>query len=591
MSVQQLRLEPVVGNHSIASAVTGSMFTSVRALPSGLRPRAAGVTLGQVAASLSFQPAVDGLVLPAAWQHTLQQQQQQQVGGEWEVEDSTRWAQHHASSSRVDWYAVQPDNSMQQLESPPDLPQDTAFQQCCVVCAPKPGSRKRQKQQQQQQQGEQELAAGVYYLVGRWEQVQVDPSAWRFGPQLRLLEYSVREATRRLVQLKGRSLPGWVPGWGVRPRVWRDSDGHLAPDTGLQQLEAKQKRSFAEMLQGGFSNRRSSRHITEADQMAAYDAVWMHNSQERQHVMQRVAAREAAGSQATALRLQQQLQHVEQPAVNDTQDPLVRGLQPAAAGDKPWAVAYRRASDKHLPRQLRIFGWQLLHAALNVGAGRVYAATSVHELLRCCCQQPQCQPQQQQHEEHQQHQEQQQQMQEAGAATQQQQPQPQLAVGGHQLETLSHMFVQCPVAAAAWVWFAGMWRRVQLGAVVDVSNARILLLDDYTAFCPPLPLQRLWTYLRLLMLESIWRVRCKSDGQPYNSDSIISRFLAALQQQLKQDWARTQGDICVNSGVPLDWLKGCNPRLSQRQFVAKWRQPGALYVLVDGEGPRVCVPR
>ena len=70
----------------------------------------------------------------------------------------------------------------------------------------------------------------------------------------------------------------------------------------------------------------------------------------------------------------------------------------------------------------------------------------------------------------------------------------------------------------------------------------------------------------------------------------VSRFLAALQLQLKQDWARTQGDIRVNSGVPLDWLKGCNPRLSQQQFAAKWQRAGALYVLVDGEGPRVCVP-
>ena len=89
MSAQQLHLEPVVGNHSVASAVTGAMFTTPRALPSHMNA-AAGLTLGQVAASLSFQPAVDGLVLPAAWQHTLQQQQQQQQQweGGWEVDSS-----------------------------------------------------------------------------------------------------------------------------------------------------------------------------------------------------------------------------------------------------------------------------------------------------------------------------------------------------------------------------------------------------------------------------------------------------------------------------------------------------------------------
>ena len=55
--------------------------------------------------------------------------------------------------------------------------------------------------------------------------------------------------------------------------------------------------------------------------------------------------------------------------------------------------------------------------------------------------------------------------------------------------------------------------------------------------------------MRLLMLESIWSVRCRSNGKPYASRQVISRFLAALQQQLKHDWARTQGDIRINSGA------------------------------------------
>jgi hypothetical protein len=44
--------------------------------------------------------------------------------------------------------------------------------------------------------------------------------------------------------------------------------------------------------------------------------------------MQRVAAREdaAAESQQTAWRQQQDLQHVDVPAVDDTADPLARGL-------------------------------------------------------------------------------------------------------------------------------------------------------------------------------------------------------------------------------------------------------------------------
>jgi len=256
----------------------------------------------------------------------------------------------------------------------------------------------------------------------------VDPSVWGFGPDLPLLQYAVRDATRRLVQFNCSSRKGWVPDLGVRPRVWRDSDGTLAPGTGLQQLEAKHKRKFAELLQGGFSTGSSggsSRRITTADQLAAYDASWMHPSPERPHVMQRVADREAtaAGSPQTALRQQQDLQHVTAPAVDDTADPLSRGLPPASEADAAWGAAYRRAADKRLPRQLRVLGWQLLHAALMVGDNRVYAATSMQELLECCCRHPQCQPQQQQQQQRQQQQPLQPQQQLLSGETQSQQQQ------------------------------------------------------------------------------------------------------------------------------------------------------------------------
>src|SRR5512147_2817392 len=96
-------------------------------------------------------------------------------------------------------------------------------------------------------------------------------------------------------------------------------------------------------------------------------------------------------------------------------------------------------------------------------------------------------------------------------------------------------------------------------------------------------LQHLWTHLRLLMLESVcscWTVRCESSGKPYSSAQVVGRFVAVLQQQVRHDWARTQGDIRINSGVPLSWLRGRNPVMSAERFFfffeverfrAKWR--------------------
>jgi hypothetical protein len=123
---------------------------------------------------------------------------------------------------------------------------------------------------------------------------------------------------------------------------------------------------------------------------------------------------------------------------------------------------------------------------------------------------------------------------------------------------------------------------------VDVSNVRILLLDDSSVWHPPAALQQLWTYLRLLMLESIWLVRCASNGKLYTSRQVVSRFLAALQQQLKHDWARTQADIRLNCGVPLSWLRGRNPVMSRERFAARWQATGVLYTESGEGGPCLC---
>jgi hypothetical protein len=166
---------------------------------------------------------------------------------------------------------------------------------------------------------------------------------------------------------------------------------------------------------------------------------------------------------------------------------------------------------------------------------------------------------------------------------QQQQPGP----DSYQLESLSHLFVLCPVAVAVWAWFASVWQRVQPGTAVDFSSIRILLLDDSTVWQPPPALQQLWTYLRLLLLESFWVVRCASEGRPYSSAAVIHRFRAALQQQLTHDWMRSQGDIRLNSGVPMSWLRGRNPVLPPERFDAKWQQQGLLYTVAGGMGARL----
>ena len=69
--------------------------------------------------------------------------------------------------------------------------------------------------------------------------------------------------------------------------------------------------------------------------------------------------------------------------------------------------------------------------------------------------------------------------------------------------------------------------------------------------------------------------------------TVARRFRAAVQQQLRQDWARVGEDIRLDAGVPLPWLRGRKPEMDAATFAARWgglvshaRHPPALVVNV-----------
>ena len=606
MTSWQIQREPVVGNHSVADATTGVRLRTPNQIPSQLQEGSAGLLLGSC--ELTFQAAQDGIVLPLAWQQILQAARQEGAEPTWQLDTQRRWARNGD-----DWYFLRPDGSLGWMELPPfaNMLAGARFEPACVVWAPKGGPKPGVQEQRRRHHGaDHEGPASAYYVVGAWREVLVDPTVWHFGPGLDLLHYSVRAATQRLLQFRCRGVKGWVRDCGLRPRTWRDDDGNLSPATALPQLEARQKRSFDDMRREGFGSRNLGRFSAEAA-AAGTHALWMDPSPPRLHPLQRAAATQAAAGVVAAQRAAQQLLHVAAPAVDDTEDPLARGTQEAEPADTEWMAAYRRASFKRLPRALRILGWKLLHAAVRYGGSRIYAARSMSDLLACCCHQPQCWPHQQpvEQQQGQQEQEQQQQQQQQPAAPQgqqqpQQQPDPQQQqqqqpaeqpgeqqqTGQYQLESLSHVFVACPGVRGAWDWFGTVWDRVQPGSGVDFRSVRVLLLDDSSVWQPPRELQQLWTHLRLLMLESIWVVRCAAEGRPYSSAQVVARFRVALQQQLKQDWARTQGDIRVDSGVPMSWLRGRSPVILPERFVAKWRPAGLLYTVGADGGVGLSLP-
>ena len=154
---------------------------------------------------------------------------------------------------------------------------------------------------------------------------------------------------------------------------------------------------------------------------------------------------------------------------------------------------------------------------------------------------------------------------------------------------MSHALLLCPPSRGAWAWLQQMWSLLDQGAVADrglsCEDPRVVLLDDSSVWKPPPAMARMWTHLRLLMLQSVFDAR---QERQYSSGQVVARFIAALQQQLVQDWAR-RVDIRVDSGVPLSYLSGRNPVLSASEFAAKWQGVGVVYV-VGPTGPQVCLP-
>jgi hypothetical protein len=255
---------------------------------------------------------------------------------------------------------------------------------------------------------------------------------------------------------------------------------------------------------------------------------------------------------------QQQQQQISCPAQNDLQDPLTQHIGRADGSNYRWVAAYKRAGHRQLPRQLREFGWRLLHAGVKVGARRMLSAgRQAAGQFTCPAQQCQQSP---------------------------------------QLETLTHLFVECPVAQALWHWFVQFWQQVQPGVVIPVSS-NLLLLDDLSRWAPPQDKQLLWTHLRLLLLESIWMVRssCYNDrpatssnadgsgssaaaaaavqgsSSSYTAKAVACRFRSELQKQLQREWDRVEVDLRGGSGIPVSWLGGRTPVISIGDFQRKWR--------------------
>lgn len=195
-----------------------------------------------------------------------------------------------------------------------------------------------------------------------------------------------------------------------------------------------------------------------------------------------------------------------------------------------------------------MFLWEMLHGALPCGGATVSFYPAGHVDLECTlCHAPTCQ-----------------------AA-----PRP--------LETLQHLFLECPVGKGALQWLSEVWVRIQPPSHPSPPlTAAVWLADDRATWRPGgRGLRPTWNLLRATMLLHIWRARQTvvsgaAAEASFTTRNIVGAFVREVQQLIRQDWLRVQGNLRALSGVGPMWLRGRQVGLPLHTFTSRWCTRGVL---------------
>ena len=185
------------------------------------------------------------------------------------------------------------------------------------------------------------------------------------------------------------------------------------------------------------------------------------------------------------------------------------------------------ASAAFFNRQHRVLWWRILHGCVMCGAFSAYIGRATMEQECCphaCCSGP---------------------------------PQPQ---------TISHLFLECPVAATVSSWLCRLWQAMT-GQLPDASVDSILAASTSDGQCTSDTLLQTWHRLRLAVLHSIWtasRIAASStlaspqaSSHPSSSVSHLASRLAlkTITSMIRHDWVKCNDDVRQLSGVCSSWLR------------------------------------
>jgi exonuclease III len=452
-------------------------------------------------------------------------------------------------------YAVGPDAALAELgPAPHPLPSGRPRGRPCLVAAAPIRARRQlhpalplpdQPMPEQPPPEQPEQPGSRLYYLGAWVPgcaAPLDPATWGLAGQP-LLASTCQQRAAALVQRHALAdgadaLRDFSLGRPLRPGVWVEADGGSA----LRRREERYRQEAA--ASAAQRGRRRRREDYEApDPGLAAGAAWMRPSPARAAPVARAQQRRedaaAAPPPERAARRVVRRRQRQPPPWWAAFDVPSGGFPPRVAPRPRWAGAWAALRRVPAPRQHRYLAWLVQHGYLPVGA-RVARWSA--QLGGAFCRHALC-----------------------------------AAAQPPRLDTITHVFLECPVARQVTGWAAALWVAA-VGGQPPPRVQQVWLGGDRQVWDPgPRERRDLWGILRLAVLHFLWTARCagrEGGGAPVGARAIVAQIVRHLRQRIREDAFRAFVQF-ERWAVSARGGPGASP-LTPDGFAARWGVGGAL---------------